>query len=457
MSLSLHSRLLLAATLVLVAFLGLTGLALDRAFRNGAEVNVQDRLQAHLYGLLAAADLDADGRLVLPDVLPETRFSQPASGLFAHVRDHSGKTHWRSPSQLGGEIPGGGDLTPGISIFEQVSNSLGELFFLLQFGVTWELADSSSQNYTFVVAENLRRFNSEVSAFRRSLWFWLGGAALLLLIVQGIILHWGLTPLRRVADQVRLVESGQQQKLEGTFPRELSRLTSNINIFISNERENLERYRNTLGDLAHSLKTPLAVLRGIFDSGNNSKNLTVKDAKDQIDRMTNIVDHQLKRAATSGKVTLLSPVDLAEQLDKVVASLQKVYHERSINVTTNVQSQLKFYGEEGDLLEILGNLLDNAFKWCRKEIVVSATALGLESQTRRGLKIIVSDDGPGIPEELVEQVLARGVRIDSASASAGQGIGLSVVSDVVSAYHGSMNIQENPDGGTLIELELPGN
>jgi len=454
-SLSLHSRLLLAATMVLAAFLGLTGLALDRAFRNGAEVNVQDRLQAHLYGLLAAADLGADGRLVLPDVLPETRFSQPASGLFAHVRDRSGKILWRSPSHLGGEVPGGADLTPGVSQFKQFSNALGESFFLFHYGVTWELGDGSSQNYTFVVAENLRRFDSEVSAFRRSIWFWLGGAALLLLIVQGVILHWGLNPLRRVADQVHLVESGQQKKIEGTFPRELSRLTSNINTFIRNERENLDRYRNTLGDLAHSLKTPLAVLRGIFDADDNKKNLAINDAKDQIDRMTNIVDHQLKRAATSGKATLLSPVDLAVNLDKVVASLQKVYHQRSIKVIPNVQSQLKFYGEEGDLLEILGNLLDNAFKWCRKEIVVNANALGPESQTRRGLKLTIVDDGPGIPEELVEQVLARGVRINSMNA--GQGIGLSVVSDIVSAYHGSMSIEKSADGGTLIELELPGN
>lgn len=454
MNLSLHSRLLLAVTVVLVGFLGLTGLALDRAFRDSAEVSVQDRLQAQLYGLLAAADLGMDGRLVLPETLPEARFSRPGSGLYAHVRDKGGKTLWRSPSQLGGELPDGRDLAPGSTQFEQIPNSSGKPFFLLQFGVAWEAVEGSPQNYTFVVAENLQRFTSEVAAFRRSLWFWLGGAAVLLLIVQAIILQWGLTPLRRVADQVSRVESGEQERLEGKFPRELSRLTSNINIFIKNERENLERYRNTLGDLAHSLKTPLAVLSGIFDAG-DKKNLSVGDAKEQVERMTNIVDYQLKRAATSGKATLLAPVDLALQLNKVVTSLQKVYREQSVNVITEVEPHLQFYGEEGDLLEILGNLLDNAFKWCQKRISVFAVAVGPKSQPRRGIKLTIADDGPGIPDELADQVLGRGVRIKSSTP--GHGIGLSVVSDIVSAYHGSLNIKKNHNGGAIVELELPGN
>ena len=453
MNLSLHSRLLLAATVVLVGFLGLTGLALDRAFRNSAEVSVQDRLQAQLYGLLAAADLGRDGRLVLPEALPETRFSRPGSGLYAHVRDKGGKILWRSPSQLGVELPDGGDLAPGSNLFEQASNSLGELFFLLQFGVAWEVIDASSQNYTFIVAENLRRFSSEVAAFRRSLWFWLGGAALLLLIVQGVILQWGLTPLRRVADQVMRVESGEQEQLEGKFPRELSRLTSNINEFIKNERDSLARYRNTLGDLAHSLKTPLAVLHGIFDSGGKKK-LIVDDAREQLNRMTNIVDYHLKKAATSGKATLLAPVDLATQINKVVNSLQKVYREQAITVTTEVEPHLQFYGEEGDLLELLGNLLDNAFKWCQKQISISAVAVGPISQSRRGIRISIADDGPGIPNDWTDQVLGRGVRVKSSIP--GQGIGLSVVSDIVSAYHGSLSIKKNHNGGALVVLELPG-
>ena len=171
--------------------------------------------------------------------------------------------------------------------------------------------------------------------------------------------------------------------------------------------------------------------------------------------MVNIVDYQLKRAATSGKATLLAPVDLALQIDKVVASLQKVYREQSINVITKVEPHLQFFGEEGDLLEILGNLLDNAFKWCVHEIVVSATAIGPSSEPRRGIKLSIEDDGPGIPDALADQVLGRGVRISNSTP--GQGIGLSVVRDIVSAYSGSIGIGKNSQGGTRIELELPGN
>jgi len=262
---SLQGRIVFVATLSLLAFLLVTGFSLDRAFRQSAVEAVRDRLEGQLFGLLASAEEDADGRLMFPDDLGEPRFSQPGSGLIGYVADEDGEKIWSSKSLHGSDMAVIPWFVQGERRFYQSYSNLADdpYPFLYGYGVSWEDGEDSTMDYTFLVAESSVRFDQQLSVFRGNLIKWLSIGALALIVVQLIVLRWALAPIRKVADDVRLIEQGELESLDNRYPSELLGLTSNINEFIANEKRQLTRYRNTLGDLAHSLKTPLAVVSGM--------------------------------------------------------------------------------------------------------------------------------------------------------------------------------------------------
>ncbi|MFN2309739.1 MAG: ATP-binding protein [Gammaproteobacteria bacterium] len=442
---SLHLRLTLAASLVLTAFLGLAGYALDRAFRDSAETAVRERLQAHIYGLLAAADLDRDGRLSLPDGLPEERFQRPGSGLYARVTAADERLLWQSPSHLGHPLPDVRRLPPGTWSFTRATDGP----FILGFGSAWELDDRSLE-FTFTVIEAPQAYRAQVSQFRRSLGGWFGALALGLLIAQGLVLRWGLRPLRQLEQDLAAVEAGARESLSGHYPRELRGLTDNLNALLKTGRGRLTRYRDALADLAHSLKTPLAVLRSARHSDNNGQALE-RLVQEQTERMGQIVDYQLQRAATSGRTTLMAPVAIAPLLQRIRDSLAKVYAERRLELDIDADAALQFRGDPADLMELCGNLLDNACKWARHR--VRAQARLSETDAGQTLELCIEDDGPGIAVEQHAAVLRRGIRIDSSMP--GQGIGLAVAGDIAAAYGGRIDIDVSPTlGGARIRATL---
>lgn len=449
---SLSGRLRIAASVVLVAFLGLTGLTLDRAFRDSALAAVQDRLQAQVHMLLGVADLDAFKRLSLPQALPEARFSTPDSGLYADVMDNQGNLVWRSPSLLGLALPFFPAVrNPGETQFAPLESSDDSVpLFVLAFTVNWEIAPDQYQLYTFRVAETRQDFDDQVWSFRSGLWGWLLAASAVLLAVQGLILRWGLKPVRRVAAEVKEIETGQRAELSSGYPEELLPLTANLNDLLRQSRSHLERYRNALGDLAHSLKTPLAVLRGTLENANDTAELR-QILGDQLERMNRTVDYQLQRAAAAGRIALSAPLPVAPLARRVMDSLAKVYADRALQFTCDVTAATVFYGDEGDLLEILGNLADNACKWCRQQVVMRAYPT--DHDGRAELMVEVEDDGPGIPAEQAPLLLHRGQRADPSVA--GHGIGLAVVRDLVEeVYYGRLDISRSSLGGALLRARL---
>ncbi|HEY9198873.1 MAG TPA: ATP-binding protein [Gammaproteobacteria bacterium] len=448
---SLNARLTLATGLVLIAFLGLTGYALDRAFRASAETAVRERLQAHIYGLLASADLTRSGKLVLPESLPEERFQRPGSGLYAEVVRADGVIEWQSPSQLGQLIPRPPQLQPGEWSFARMPTADGGELFVLGFGSAWELGKRSLE-FTFNVIEEPEAYAIQVAQFRQSLWVWFGSLAFGLLVAQGMVLGWGLSPLRRVERDLAAVEAGEREALAGSYPRELRGLTDNLNALLKTERSRLGRYRDALSDLAHSLKTPLAVLRGAPAQQTDVRAFQ-HIVQEQTERMAQIVDYQLQRAATSGRTTLMTPVPLAPLLQRILDSLAKVYAERRLVLNVAADPALQFRADAADLMELCGNLLDNACKWARTE--VRAGARLLDTGNGQTLELLIEDDGPGIAPEQRAAVLGRGVRIDSSVP--GQGIGLAVARDIAAAYGGQIDIDASEDlGGARIRVTLRG-
>lgn len=447
--LSLNGRLTLAAGLVLVAFLGLTGLALERAFRQAGLAAVEDRLQGQVYTLLAAAEVDGATGLVMPPALPDGRLSAPDSGLYARVIDDGGGTLWQSPSLLGSRIPFPEPVLDGVAAFAPVAAADGRPLYALSFAVKWELGAGGERRLTLQVAESRDILGTQLRHFRRSLWGWLGAAALALLLVQGLVLRFGLAPLRRVAVELARIESGDGRYLSAHYPRELRTLTERINAFIASGRLRLDRSRNAVAELAHSLKTPLAVLRGLLD-GDPGRAEVREILAEQTTRMHRTIDYQLQRAATSGPTPLAPPVDIGPLATRLESSLLKVYAGKSLRMDVAIAEGARFRIDEGDLMEVLGNLLDNACKWARRQVRVRVG----KTDDGAALVIEVHDDGPGIPADQVDAVLLRGVRGDAAIP--GQGIGLAMVHDiVVEAYGGEVRIGASDLGGASVSVRIP--
>ncbi len=447
---SMSTRLLLAASIVLAAFFGLTGFTLNKVFRESAETAVRDRLEGHVYTLIAATIIGKDKGLQLPTHLS---FSHPSSKLFAQAISNDAKKVWRSPSSIDRKYMFRWALQPDVTKFENIKMSDDVELIVFSLGVTWDESEDVHDGYTFSVAEKKEVLDKQVRNFQKNLWGWLTGVALILLVVQSVILRWGLLPLRRVVRDLKSIEVGQRTQLEESYPKELTGLTDNLNKLIRNEREHLTRYRHTLGNLAHSLKTPLAVLRGEvrnFSADNKSKRVM----DEQVGRMSQIVEYQLQRAAASGRSAITARVKTIDIVNKIVNALNKVYTEKNIDVEVAVSQSSIFHGDEGDLLEILGNILDNAYKCCEKRVKIS-TFKPVDGNEDAYFVVHVDDDGPGIDKKHIEKLVQRGVRGDSKSP--GQGIGLAVVDDILQVYSGKLEIGKSDLGGARLTIIVPEN
>lgn len=450
---SLSARLLVSVSLLLVLFFGIAALALDIAFRNAAEQAVRDVLEGQLLVLLAAADPDTEGRLVIPDELPEEHFANPALGFFGRLNNGAGDLVWRSESSVGLDIPYPEDVSSGESHFAWLSLPDGNQVMALSMGIIWEFDDGRAEQYTFNVARNLDPYHEQVGGFRQRLLGSFAGLAALLLLSLTLLLRWVLKPLRLAESEIKEIESGMRGELSGGYPSELQGLTQNMNALIRLGRGRLERYRDTLGNLAHSLKTPLAVIRSALERESAAK-ADIVTMRDQVDRMNEIVAYQLKRAAASGGVEFgTGPVNAGKTSDRICDALSRVYRDKNPSWHRNGADSGAFYGDAGDLTEILGNLLDNAFKWCNSEITVLVEQLPRANLRHEGLRIVVEDDGPGIASEHNDSVTERGTRVDETAA--GQGIGLAVVKEIIELYGGTLMIDASPLGGARLDVRFP--
>lgn len=448
---SLRTRMLISAALVLVFFLGVMGLVLDNAFRVSAEEAVSERLQLHIYALIAASDeqqvADADS-LYLPDELQEPHFNSPGSGLFGLVFDESGKEIWRSRSAIGLALPINGlaglqiETNPGVASFGRLEETEGlEPLFFLSYPVIWQTGAGNAR-YVYLVLQNLAPYRQEISTYRKNLWAWLIAGVLVLVAVQAGIMRWGLAPVAALEGDLKAIEEGRQEYLEGQYPEEIAGVTKNLNLLLADERRQRERYRNTLADLAHSLKTPLSILKN--EAANPAlADETASSLVEQVDRMDQIVSYQLERAVASSSRLYAASVEIAPVSKKLVDTLTRVYIDKGVAIESHIDAK-RFAGDERDLFELLGNLLDNACKYGGQSIRLSMTDVGDQ------LQILVEDDGPGIEVSDRVKVLERGARLDSRES--GQGIGLAVVSEIAERYEGTVLIESSELGGARVQV-----
>ena len=462
-ALSLHARQLLAASLGLIAFLGLTGVALDQAFRETAISNLHERLQNHAYAYLGEFEFTRNNELIEPPQgqAPDSRFLQPGSGLYAVARGRSFR--WNSPSVLGRALPEPEQLKPGEQRFEDTplnfvdGKGATHAVYRLSYGLAWEQGETGQEStvtrFTIAIYEDAQQLELQVGVFRRALWRYLGLAAALLLLVQMLVLRWSLQPLRNLEQELSRVRRGVSDRLSGKHPPELQQITDSINGLIESEYSHLGQSRNTLSDLAHSLKTPLAVLRSRLDSGADQEQLRQEVAA-QVQRMNEIVSYQLSRAARSGHALFSAPIAIEPRAEEIVASLEKVYAGKGVFCEFEVDPEASFYGELGDLQELLGNMLENAFKWSRQRVLLTVKVEPAVGNRRPGVFFAVEDDGAGIAQDDVDHLLQRGVRGDERVH--GHGIGLAIVQDIVRAYRGELKVESSTElGGARFTVHFP--
>ncbi len=431
---------------MLIAFLGLSAFSLNNAFKTSADKAQYQRLQNYVYSILSAAEFSNSGLVTMPIKLAEPEFSIPNSGLYAQISTGQ-NVIWQSASTLGRylalpEKPEG-PSNEQISVLN-IENE-GE-FINLAYGIVWENDFGQEYNYTINIAEALSTIEQEKAGFQRSLWYWLGGTGLILLIAQALILHWSLRPLNEVSNDLNAIKSGDKRRLSKDYPIELNQLTQNINILLDHEHSRRQRYKNSLADLAHSLKTPLAVLRGEFENNSNISDLRIT-THEQLNRISDLVDYQLQRASTEGQSSLQAPVSLGDVINKILKSLNKVYLAKHIRHQFQIENDIFVHADEGDLYELLGNLLDNAYKYCNKRVHIQAF------WQADFLEIIIDDDGAGVPQHQYDAILKRGKRIDTQVD--GQGLGLAIASDIVNAYQGKLSLKQSPIGGARFVIQLP--
>lgn len=443
--LSLSNRLLIVVSFVLTAFLGLSAFSLNNAFQASSDSAQHKRLKNYVYTLLASAEFGDQGWITMPDDLAELNFSTPNSGLYAQITTGQ-QIVWQSKSSLGLFIALPNHPGPSKEFLSVIKLNNQVKLMNLAYGFVWESEQGKQFEYTINVSEDLNAIDLQKAKFQLNLWYWLGGTGLMLLIVQALILRWGLRPLYDVADDLHAIERGDRKRLLKNYPTELNQLTQNINNLLDHEESRRKRYKNSLADLAHSLKTPLAVFRGELE---NSTNLTeIKHiGHEQLDRISALVDYQLQRASTEGYNSLQAPVSLGNIINKILLSLDKVYQAKSIRRQFEIERDVFIHADEGDMYELLGNLLENAYKYGNKRVNV------LVISRLDTVDIHIEDDGNGIPENAHKDIIKRGKRIDTQIE--GQGLGLSIASDIIAAYHGEIRLQKSHLGGANFIICLP--
>ncbi|MGD7036536.1 ATP-binding protein [Methylotuvimicrobium buryatense] len=443
---SLSFRLLVSAGVVLASFFILVAIVLEQGYRESAEQTLRENLKIQVYSLLSAAELTRAGQIKMPKELREPRFSNPGSGLYAWIQPVDGDVVWFSPSAIGLNASSAPEMESGKFVF--LLDEQGR--YVLHYKVIWENHRGKEQEYIFSVAEESLFVAKQVDRFKTALGSWLLAMGLILILIQFLVLRWGLSPLRLIVRDLEAIERGEKSLLDGSYATELRGLARNLNALISSERAHLERYRNTLADLAHSLKTPLAILRGSIDSPVLNK----KTVHDQISRMDEIVEYQLQRAAAKGEKKITGTMDASLGVDKIIASMKKVHADKPIVFEIKKPDKFKIYCEQGDFYEIAGNLIDNACKWCDKKVKVSILNKNQIKQEGFSFLLQIEDDGPGIPVDHLNDILKRGVRADQNTD--GHGIGMAVVNEIIDLLGGQLLGDKSQSlGGMRWQVYLP--
>ena len=427
------------------------GYELSGAFRRAAQASFDSGLETDMDGLIAAADADPQGGVVLQDRFLNHRFDRVYSGLYFQIKpEKAGATGGQISRSLFDKAIMPTDLTrAGPLTWGHAPGPDNQRLRVLAQRVDLSISATPDPNdtraYTFLVAGDLSEVDRQTAEFNDTL-FWsfllLGMGLVAAILIQVRI---GLQPLRRVSEALGRIRDGTARRLEGHFPAEIAPLAGELNSLIQHSEEVVGRARTHVSNLAHFLKTPLSVLASEADANPGP---LADQVRRQVFSMRRQVDHYLARARAAGSLDVLgnrTPVEPV--LADLTRVLTRIHADRHIVIDGACPPELYFRGERQDLEEMMGNLMDNACKWARAHVQVRAVKDGAR------FVLTVEDDGPGLTEEERAQVGMRGERLDESVP--GSGLGLAIVRDISKLYGGFFALDASPLGGLMARLTLP--
>lgn len=423
--------------------------------------DVQLSFDAQLRKLLTQITVDAMGTSgdvpVIPPNLYEPLFEVTQSGWYWQIRPIDGAPGRTlvSPSLATAVLPSPYErkfpTDNSGTRWMNVPGPTGSTIRILEF-IDSPGHDPDNTKYSIVVAGPLDWFEATVKKFRTRLTSALALVGIGLLAATVFQVRFGLLPLRRIERGLASIRSGEVERLEGQLPAEIEPLQTELNALIDSNQDIIERARTQVGNLAHALKTPLAV---ITNEARDDRSKFGAKVAEQAQLMRDQISHYLDRArmaARAGAIGRVTPVDAT--VEPLVRAIERIHAEKGIAISFSVQPGAKFQGEKQDLEEMLGNLLDNACKWGKAQAYLAAA---VETQTssprRKKLKITIEDDGPGLSAEQRAKIGKRGLRLDETKP--GSGLGLSIVSDLATSYRGRLALDASEHGGLKAILELP--
>jgi signal transduction histidine kinase len=451
---SLVGRLIRLAAVWFILALLVTGIGLTMYFRQVALERFQLRTWEMTETLLADTNISGDGEVLPPGDL-DPRADNFNSGLYwqiteiqsnGQIFDHAkSRSLWNVRIATPPELIAQARRKPGKQIYFDTVGQQGEP---VRAAVIYSVIDPSMRHFLFLAAEDRRPMDRDVGSF--GLWT---AAALIALALGSLIaifvqVRIGLRPLFDLTDEIAHIQGGEQKRLLKTYPAEIKPVARQINAFLDDAQETMERQRMHVGNLAHALKTPLSVL--LTAAGDTPGGLN-EAVRKQTEAMRGHVDHHLRRARAAARAQSLgerTPVEPV--LDELAVMLEQVFQDKGVVIDWRAPESLAFLGEKQDFQEIAGNLLENACIWSKRRVRAVAEFV----EDGQVLSLAIEDDGPGLDPSRYDEVLKRGARLDESRP--GTGLGLSIVDELVRAYGGKLVMGASAWGGLRVEAQLPG-
>ncbi len=458
---SLKRRAGLFVACVVLLFLSIAGTTLYKAFGDSFRRNAESAMQAQIVSLLSTLDFDQKGNIYF-DALPFPELSIPNSGEYAEIWRQQ-ELLWRSDSLIGRALP---KVEAEAESFQFYDKHESEKKYLLSTVVDWEQSEIDLLELRFVSAVDSTPYKQQIGRYGRSILLWLAVLGGLLILLQTFLFAWLFRPLSKVVDELQEIEKGERDQFDDDYPNEIRGLTESLNQYVQHEKRQITKQKETLANLAHSLKTPVAVIKNTLqdqsggdkggDKVSGDQSIDKQLIDQQLDRINDSIDYQLNRANLAARKRYQSGQRVDKEVIRVVEAIRKLAQLSGNELDAQIDEGIEFYGEVGDLLEIVGNLLENANKWAESKIVLTLNPVA----NSRRVQLTVMDDGPGIPSNEVASITQRGKRLDEKAK--GYGIGLSVVADIVESYNGRLNFQESKDkkiglsftSGLCVEVEI---
>jgi len=438
---SLTLRLVFASFAWIGTTLLVTAVLLVILFRGHIEQRFETLLFDHLEELVAASELTPQGILQMTWRPSDPRFNRPHSGWYWEIFQ-SGLSVDRSGSLWREHLKVTEPAIGGIPQIQQFSGPEDEPLQILVQEITFPEVESP---LLFVVAGPVADIEENVRAFTGQVAITLTVLGIGLLLVVWFQVRFGLRPLQALQKALGDIRKGKAQRLPENYPVEVEPVVSELNGLLDHNKALLERARTQVGNLAHALKNPLTVIRNEVKAIENEPGRVIRE---QTVAMSNSVDRYLSQARIAGTAGVLGArADVNKIIGDLCFSMERLYQQKKLDIQCSGLERCWFRGEAQDLEEMLGNLMDNACKWARTQVLIRA------KRADHRLMIVVEDDGPGIPEQRQVEVLRRGHRLDEKVP--GSGLGLDIAQDIAGLYRGSITLDRGSSGGLRVQLDLP--